>query len=235
MKPLALIPARGGSKRIPRKNIVPFMGKPMIAYAIELAMQSGYFETVMVSTDDEEISEVAKFYGADVPFIRSKNSSSDDATLLDAISDVYFEYRRRGLHYEAICCILPTAVMARQCDLEQCFNLFALGKFDSVFPVSKFSYPIQRALVKDESGLVKMERPEFYSSRSQDLEPAYHDAGLFYWLRPEQCIRKKTLITDASSCIILPEYLVQDIDIEDDLIMAEAKIQIAIRRRGIGS
>lgn len=207
----------------------------MISYAIDLAKKSGLFDAVMVSTEDDEISEVAKNYGADVPFMRSRDSANDHATLLDVIADVYHEYCRRDVRYDAICCILPTAVMARKMDLEQCHKLFESGRYDSVFPVSRFSYPTQRALVMNSSGLVTMERPEYYCARSQDLEPTYHDAGQFYWVSPERCIQKKTLITNASTCVVLPEYLVQDIDVEDDLIMAEAKIQIAAKRMGAES
>jgi N-acylneuraminate cytidylyltransferase len=200
-----------------------------------LAQKSGRFDTTMVSTDDSEIADIAKIYGADVPFMRSTVSADDSATLLDAITDVYIEYKKRGVQCDAICCILPTAVMARLQDLDQCYKAFVSGSYDSVFPVSRFPYPIQRALIIDKHGFVAMERPEYYRSRSQDLEPAYHDAGQFYWLNPEVCIQKKSIITNHSKCIVLPEYLVQDIDIEDDLIMAEAKIQIAMNRKWIQS
>lgn len=230
MMNLALIPARGGSKRIPQKNIMQFMGKPMIAYAIELAKQSHHFDTVMVSTDDQDIANVAVSYGAEVPFLRT-SAADDNATLLDVIANVVEEYQSRGKSYDAVCCILPTAVLARVSDLNRCYSIFESGIYDSVFPVSKFPYPIQRALVRDENGLVKMERPEFGQSRSQDLEPTFHDAGQFYWLRPKGCLSKKSIITDSSRCIILPECLVQDIDEEDDLIMAEAKFHIMAKRR----
>lgn len=232
MKCLALIPARGGSKRIPRKNIAPFMGKPMISYAIELAERSGLFDKIMVSTDDPEIAEVAKKYGAVVPFMRTAIVANDNATLIDVIREVCDTFSRQGEQYDAVCCILPTAVLARVSDLKRCHSILVSDSCDSVFPVSKFSYPIQRALVMDSSGLVRMERPEFLASRSQDLEPAYHDAGQFYWINPERCIRANSIITDCSKCIVLPEHLVQDIDVEDDMIMAEAKIQIAMNRMG---
>lgn len=232
MMNLALIPARGGSKRIPQKNIMPFMGKPMIAYAIELAKQFHHFDAVMVSTDDHDIANVAVAYGAEVPFLRT-SAADDNATLLDVIANVIAEYQSRGKIYDAVCCILPTAVLARVSDLNQCYSIFESGNYDSVFPVSKFPYPTQRALVRDKQGLVRMERPEFGQSRSQDLEPTFHDAGQFYWLRPKQCLSKKSIITDASQCIALPEYLVQDIDEEADLVMAEAKFQIIAKRKGV--
>lgn len=179
MKNIAIIPARGGSKRIPRKNIKPFMGKPIIAYSIEAALQSGLFDEVMVSTDDEEIAEIARRYGAKIPFIRSKENANDYAGLADVIDEVIKNYSLSGVSYDNWCCLLATAPFVTPSLLNDSYHLFITGGFDTLRPVIRFSYPIQRAFRMDNDGMVSFINPEYISTRTQDLETAFHDAGLF--------------------------------------------------------
>ena len=220
MSRLCIIPARGGSKRIPRKNIRDFLGKPIIAYSIEAALSSGLFDRVVVSTDDREIAEVATSFGAEVPFMRSAANSDDYATTIDVIEEVY---RRLGEHYEEVCCLYATAPLLRVEHLRAAGNLLHTGRFDVVFPVVRFGFPIQRALARGDTGRVAMFQPEHQATRSQDLPPAYHDAGMFYWIRPEIVLAKRQMYTDNSGSIVLPEQQVQDIDTETDWVMAEYK------------
>ena len=220
MKNLAIIPARGRSKRIPGKNIRPFLGKPIIAYAIETVIKSKLFSEVMVSTDDEEIAEVAKKYGAKVPFMRSEDNADDYATLSDVVDEVINSYSQMGDKYNYACCILPTSPLLTVHNLEKGLNLLTSKKLDSVKPVVAFSYPIQRAL-KLENGLVQMFHPEHKRTRSQDLVVAYHDAGQFYWFKFD-----KGLSGDNKGAIILKDTEVQDIDTLDDWKMAEIKYKL---------
>ena len=225
MKNLAIIPARGGSKRIPRKNIKPFMGKPIIAYSIEAALQSGIFDEVMVSTDDEEIAEVAKQYGANVPFMRSKKNSDDHATMEDVIEEVLNEYCCQNKSFDSFCCILSTAPFLRSMSLINSHIKFLDGKYDSLFPVLRFTYPIQRAL-RQVDGRIVMREPQYIHSRSQDLEPMYHDSGLFYWMTVSKFMEVKEIFCDNSGMIELSDLEVQDIDTYEDWRMAEIKYQM---------
>ena len=217
MSNLAIIPARGGSKRIPRKNIRDFLGKPIIAYSIEVAVESGLFEEVMVSTDNEEIAEVAKKFGAMVPFMRSKKAANDYATLSDVVEEVKEAYWRKGKSYDNICCILPTAPFVTVSLLKKGLFLLSEYKVDSVRPVVCFSYPIQRA-VKMNNGILEMFNPEHAKTRSQDLEPAFHDAGQYYWMK-----FSKGMKGERKMGFEVSTHLVQDIDTEDDWRMAELK------------
>lgn len=217
MSNLAIIPARGGSKRIPRKNIRDFLGKPIIAYSIEVALESELFEEVMVSTDDEEIADVAKEYGAKVPFMRSKETADDYATLSDVVEEVKEAYQEKGKSFDNSCCILSTAPFVTVSLLKKGLFLLSENKVDSVRPVVRFSYPIQRAVMMD-NGLLEMFNPEHARTRSQDLEPAFHDAGQFYWMKYAQGMKGGRKMGFEVS-----EHLVQDIDTEDDLKMAELK------------
>lgn len=218
---LAIIPARGGSKRIPRKNIKDFLGKPIIAYSIEAALDSNLFDEVMVSTDDEEIVDIAKSFNASVPFMRSSKNSNDYATTVDVIIEVIDQYRAAGKSFDEICCIYATAPFVTENLLLEAHNIFDQG-FDTVFPVLPFSFPIQRAL-RIENDKVVMFQKEHMSTRSQDLEKAYHDSGQFYWMRPQKVISEKTLFTDNTSSIILSEMDAHDIDTVEDWRMAEFK------------
>ena len=222
MKNLAIIPARGGSKRIPHKNIKEFLGKPIIAYSIEVALKSGFFDEVMVSTDDEQIAAIARKYGARVPFMRSAKTSSDFATTRDVLNEVVNEYQKRGLEFDAICCIYATAPLIAVDDIAEAYNILSQSDFVCVYPVVQFSYPIWRCLDVAEDGSMKRHWPEFENSRSQDLPKEYHDSGTFYWHRLED-----DKIADGKlGAIIMPEDRVQDIDTETDWKLAEMKYQL---------
>ncbi|MFW5886285.1 MAG: pseudaminic acid cytidylyltransferase [Bacteroidota bacterium] len=214
---LCIIPARGGSKRIPRKNIKDFLGKPIIAYSIEAALESGLFEEVMVSTDDKEIAEVAKQYGATVPFIRSDENANDFATLADVVDEVKEQFIAEGRRFNNICLILPTAPLIKVENIQKGYSILIKQKADSVRPLARYSYPIQRA-VKMQNGQIEMFNPEFQATRSQDLEPAFHDAGQFYWMKFDCGLRGQNKFG-----FEIPELEVQDIDTEEDWKMAELK------------
>lgn len=223
MKNIAIIPARGGSKRIPRKNIKPFMGKPIIAYSIEAALQSGLFDEVMVSTDDEEIAEIAKQYGAKVPFLRSKETANDYATTVDVIMEVLSIYSKKKVLFDNFCCIYATAPFITSSKITAGFNL--LSDYDSIFTVVPYSYPIQRGL-HIEKGKVTMLTPQYKDSRSQDLETTYHDAGQFYICKVQPFVLKKKLWTENTGALILSELEVQDLDTLTDWKLAEMKYQL---------
>jgi pseudaminic acid cytidylyltransferase len=219
MSNLCIIPARGGSKRIPRKNIKDFLGKPIIAYSIELALKSGLFEEVMVSTDDEEIAAIASKYGANIPFLRSANTSNDYATTSDVLNEVISEYYKKGKEYKNLCCIYPTAVLAIVEDLKCGYEM--LENADMVMPVTEFSFPPSRSLCLNDQGSASYRFPKHANTRSQDLEPWFHDAGQWYWYRidavklPLEKINKKVVIKSNQT--------VQDIDNLDDWRLAEIK------------
>lgn len=223
MANLAIIPARGGSKRIPRKNCKDFLGKPIIAYSIENAMRSYLFDEVMVSTDDEEIASIARQYGAKVPFMRSLENSNDYATTIDVINEVLEQYRVIDLDFDNVCCIYPTAPLLQISDLVKGLDKLINGNYISVFPIAAFSYPIWRGLeLVDEK--VKMVWPEYLNSRSQDLKSIYHDAGQWYWMTTNKL--GKALFTENSSSIVISEEYVQDIDTETDWVLAEIKYKL---------
>jgi len=224
MNNLCIIPARGGSKRIPRKNIKDFLGKPIIAYSIEAAQKSGLFDEIMVSTDDPEIAEIAKRYGAKVPFLRSDEKANDFATLADVIDEVKIKYQAQHKSFDHICCILPTAPFVTVEQLKDALFLLNENDADSVRPVVRFSYPIQRAL-KMSHGKIELFEPEHQNTRSQDLEPAFHDAGQFYWMKFEPGLRGQNKLG-----FEIAETQVQDIDSEEDWILAELKYQLKQKR-----
>jgi N-acylneuraminate cytidylyltransferase len=223
---LCIIPARGGSKRIPRKNIKPFLGKPIIAYSIEAALKSNLFDEIMVSTDDEEIAEIAKQYDTKVPFLRSKENADDFATLADVLIEVVNQYKEIGKSFDNICCILPTAPLTSANRIKEAFIKLVDEDMESVLPVVEFSYPILRALEFDDSNKLKMIWPEHLKTRSQDLKPAYHDSGSFYWVKNDVLLDQKTLFCKNGSAIVLPETEVQDIDNETDWKLAELKYKL---------
>ncbi len=226
MTNLAIIPARGGSKRIPGKNIRPFLGKPIIAYSIEAALKSGLFATVMVSTDDEAVAATARQYGAEVPFMRSAAASDDHAPLADVVDEVLHEYSSRGSSFDFVCCILPTAPLVTPELLQKGLHLLEESGGDSMRPVARFSYPVQRAFSM-QNGALEMLYPEYRTTRSQDLEPAFHDAGQFYWMRSKQGFRG-----DKRYGFEISQRLVQDIDEEADWEMAEMKYAASGKRTG---
>ncbi len=218
----AIIIARGGSKRIPRKNIKLFRGKPIITYSIETALNSGLFDYVMVSTDDDEIAVISKKAGAEVPFKRSEKNADDLSTTADVIFEVLTELEAGGKQFENACCIYPTAPFITKEILNDAYELLVKNKFESVFPVCSFSYPIQRALqIKDAK--VSMILPENINKRSQDLQTTYHDAGQFYWLNTSSFLKEKKMFTQNSGSVILNELQVQDIDNDTDWKIAELK------------
>lgn len=222
MKNIAIIPARGGSKRIPKKNIKDFNGKPIISYVIEVALASNIFDEVMVSTDSDEIAEIAKAYGAEVPFLRSESASNDFATTAQVLNEVISSYEAVNFNFENACCIYPTAVLLNQEVLKKAFQKFNEGNFDTLLSVLKFSYPIQRGL-REENDKLKMVWPENKYKRSQDLETIYHDAGQFYFFKTKEFREKKELFTDNTGYVLLSEYEAQDIDNLEDWKMAELK------------
>jgi len=225
MSNLALIPARGGSKRIPRKNIKDFLGKPIIAYSIETALHSGLFDEVMVSTDDNEIAEVAKKFGAQVPFIRSAENSTDLATTTDVIIEVLGNYKYiLKKEFKFVCCIYPAAPLIEPQDLIAGYNLLCEEKFHSLFPVVSFSYPIWRGLERGVRGLTKMLWPENLNKRTQDLKKVFHDAGQWYWL--DASMAHEGVFSNKTGTIIVSELRVQDIDNLEDWKMAEMKYKM---------
>jgi len=225
MNNIAIIPARGGSKRIPRKNIKPFLGKPIIAYSIEAAQQTGLFTEIMVSTDDAEIAQIAKQYGAQVPFFRSPQTANDYANIGDVVEEVLTTYRNKGITFDNVCCILATAPFINAKRIKEAYNLMLDQSFEAVFPIVRFSYPIQRAL-KLFNGKISMFQPENFAKRSQDLEPAYHDSGQFYWMRISEFMKQKRFFAQNAGAIVLPESEVQDIDTEEDWKIAEMKYKM---------
>lgn len=231
MKTVAIITARGGSKRIPRKNIKPFLGHPIIKYSIDAAIQSNCFDEIMVSTDDKEIAEISQRLGAKIPFMRSDATSNDFATTPDVIEEVLVEYRKMGYEFGYACCIYPTAPFITPAKLKEGFNLLKEKGADSVLPVVRFSYPIQRAL-KIEDGRLLMIWPENLNKRSQDLMPAYHDVGQFYWLKVESFLKERVLFGKHTVPLEVPESEVQDIDNEEDWKIAEMKYQAFQKYRG---
>ena len=229
MSNIAIIPARGGSKRIPRKNIRNFCGKPIISYSINSCLESNIFTEVMVSTDDEEIADVAQKLGASVPFMRAQQNSDDYATLADVLIEVLKAYKSRGVEFNSFACVLPTAPLISAARLNEANNICELNGFSSVFPVLRFSYPIQRALQIDEvTKKVSMVWPENLNQRSQDLEPRFHDAGQFYFARTDEFLIEKTLFMKNSGVIELSEMEAQDIDTIEDWKLAELKFKMRI-------
>ncbi|MDD4515328.1 pseudaminic acid cytidylyltransferase [Massilibacteroides sp.] len=225
-KRLAIIPARGGSKRIPGKNKRSFLGKPIIAYSIEIAIRSGLFDEVMVSTDDEEIAAIAVEYGARVPFFRSVEKAGDYATLTDVLIEVVQEYESRGEVFDTLCCLLATAPLLAIDDLKAGYAALAEGGFDSACAVVPFSYPILRALDLADDGILSMRWPEYAFTRSQDLKTAYHDTGTFYWIKRDTLLSEKKLFTAKGTAIVLDERSIQDIDTETDWLLAELKYKL---------
>ncbi|XOV92289.1 MAG: pseudaminic acid cytidylyltransferase [Bacteroidota bacterium] len=226
MKKLAIIPARGGSKRIPRKNVKDFCGKPIVSYSIEIALKSGLFDEVMVSTDDDEIAEISKSFGASVPFLRSKKKSDDFATTVDVIQEVLRSYSEIKKHFDYVCCIYATAPLINVESIIKGFDKLVREKRVSVFPVVEFSYPIWRGVSIKEGGKVEMIWPKFLNARSQDLDKVYHDAGQWYWINNELFASDRNLFSANSGCIELSEMNVQDIDNETDWLLAELKFKI---------
>lgn len=227
MKTLCIIPARGGSKRIHRKNIRQFLGQSIIKYSIDAAIDSKLFDEIMVSTDDDEIAKIAKENKAEVPFMRSDVTSGDYATTFEVILEVVKNYELNlNMSFDKICCIYPCAPFVTSKKLIDSFNLLNSKIFDSVLPIVQFSFPVQRSFLLNEKGKVDFSSPEFSLTRSQDLPSHYHDAGQFYWIDRKKCIEKNAIITSNTGAIIVSDMECQDIDNEIDWKLAELKYSL---------
>lgn len=224
-KSIAIITARGGSKRIPRKNIKEFCGKPIIAYSIEAARLSEVFDEVMVSTDDEEIAEIAKNYGAKVPFMRSAETANDFATTADVLYEVLTKYKKTGSEFELACCIYPTAPFVTSEKLQSAMRLLQEEETQTVMPVVEYSFPPMRGMyIRNEK--LQYCHPEYALVRSQDIEKMYHDCGQFYCVSVVDFLQEKKLVMTNTKAIVVPEREVQDIDTNEDWIIAEMKYQL---------
>ena len=221
---LAMITARGGSKRIPRKNILPFAGKPMLAYAIEAAQQSGLFDEVMVSTDDDEIAAIAREYGAAVPFMRSAKTSDDFSTTADVVEEVLDNYEAQGNAVDTFCCIYPCVPFLTAETLRASHAAFE--GTPALMPVCRYSAPIERALRIQPDGQLVASNPELRNMRSQDIEPSYFDVGMFYWARTANFRQHRSLIPPHTCAYIIDEKQCQDIDTPEDWQLAEIKYKL---------
>ncbi|GAB3030450.1 pseudaminic acid cytidylyltransferase [Bowmanella dokdonensis] len=231
---IAVIPARGGSKRIPGKNIKPFCGKPLIAYSIEVARQTGLFDRVLVSTDSEAVAEIARQYGAEVPFVRPTELADDHTGTSPVVRHAIRYCQEQGQAIELTCCLYATAPLLQPFSLLE--GLQKLEQYPDkafAFSVSSFAFPIQRALREIPRGGVEPIYPEHIGKRSQDLEEAYHDAGQFYWGRTEAWLSAKPMFAEHSMPVVLPRYLVQDIDTPEDWQRAELLYKAFIKEKNL--
>jgi pseudaminic acid cytidylyltransferase len=218
---LAVIPARGGSKRIPHKNIKMFCGKPMIAWSIEAARQSGCFDEVVVSTDDYDIAKVAKQYGASAPFTRPASLADDFTGTTPVIRHATEWFQQRGFVPSEVCCVYATAPFLQANDLRRGLDLLLENNCRYAFSVTSYPFPIQRAIRITGQGRVEMLHPEQFNTRSQDLEEAWHDAAQFYWGRTDAWVAESVIFSHDSMPVFLPRYRVQDIDTPEDWSRAE--------------
>ena len=216
---ICIIPARGGSKRIPRKNIKMFHGKPMIAWSIEAALKSNCFSRIICSTDDEEIADIAKAHGAETPFLRPSYLSDDHTGTIPVIAHA-IEFLKKD-KIDLVCCIYATAPFIQSEDIKQSLKKIKAKNIDYCFSVTNYPFPIQRSIRITKENRCEMFQPEMFEKRSQDLEEAYHDAGQFYWGKKGAWLEHRSLFSDKTSPYILPRYRVQDIDTEEDWIRAE--------------
>lgn len=218
---LAIIPARGGSKRIPRKNIKPFCGKPMIAWSIEAALKSECFDKIIVSTDDQEIAKIAIEHGASVPFFRPAELSDDQTGTIPVIRHAIDWFNQQGTPVKQACCLYATAPFVQAEDIQHGLEMLEQNKCDYAFSVTSYAFPIQRAIRLNEKGHVEMFNPEHFNTRSQDLEEAFHDAGQFYWGQAQAWLEGRVIFTPNSVPVLLPRHRVQDIDTLEDWVRAE--------------
>ena len=223
---IAIIPARGGSKRIPDKNIKHFAGKPIIAYSIEAAQQSGVFDKIIVSTDSEKIANTALQYGADIPFIRPLEIADDHTPTAPVILHALDQLKKQGIISQYTCCIYATAPFCQPQYIQEGFKLISQKKASSAFSVTTFAFPILRSLKINNGGNLEMNWPEYELTRSNDLPEAYHDAGQFYWLNTDIFLKTEKLYNKDALPVILPRYLVQDIDTKEDWKTAEYMYQV---------
>ncbi len=227
-KSVCIITARGGSKRIPRKNVREFCGKPMLAYSVECALASGVFDTVMVSTEDEGIAEVARAYGAEVPFMRSEATSNDYATTADVLREVLDEYGKRGAGFDVMCCLYPTAPFVRASELKEAAAMIEAGA-TSVIPVTSFDFPPLRGFKVGEDGSLEYAFPEYALTRSQDLPEMVHDCGRFYFARVGNYLASGAFAAPGCRALFIEPSLVQDIDTPADWGLAETKYRDAVK------
>lgn len=225
MSTIAIITARGGSKRIPRKNIKEFMGKPMLAYAIDAAKRAGIFDEVMVSTDSGEIAEIARSSGASVPFMRSEKTSNDFATTYDVLKEVLEEYRKSGKEFDNLCCIYPCVPFLKPDSLASAFDLMVARKANSIMPVCRYPAPVEWAM-RMENGILAADDIEKQMLRSQDLKPAFFDAGMFYFYKTDAFLKERTTLLPGTLGYVIDEAECQDIDTPDDWKMAELKYKV---------
>lgn len=218
---VCVIPARGGSKRIPRKNIKPFVGKPMIAHSIAAAKAAELFDRIVVSTDDPEIAETARMFGAEAPFVRPSELSDDFAGTHDVVGHAVQWLAEHGAPSTEACCIYATAPLVDVADIRRGYAKLMNGRWNSVLAATTFPFPIQRAITQNEDGSVRMLQPEHYRTRSQDLPEALHDAGQFYWATSETWMAPRRGFTDTTTVVVLPRWRVQDIDTPEDWERAE--------------
>lgn len=223
---IAIIPARGGSKRIPRKNIKLFAGLPIIAHSIKAAQDSGLFDRIIVTTDDKEIANVARTFGAEVPFMRPKELSDDYTATIPVIAHAIETIEQEGTKIDAACCIYATAPFVRPEDIQSAYHALIDQNKLYAFPVTTFPFPIFRGVKRSEEGSIEMFWPEHFSTRSQDLPEAYHDVGQFYWGRPEAWLGGLPIFSNAATTIVLPRHLVQDIDTPEDWMRAELMYKV---------
>lgn len=234
MKNLCVIPARGGSKRIPKKNIIDFCGKALIAHSIENALNSGIFDEVIVTSDDKEIIEVALKFGAKAPFVREANLSDDYASSTDAIKNAIEILQSKGQSYENVCCLYATAPLITPEILKHAYNKFIQNESKFLFAATEFEYPIQRAFKCDEKGRVSMFDESFYFKRSQDLESAYHDAGAFYFGKSEAWLKENFMFKPYSTAFLLPRDRVCDIDTMQDLEFTKLLYNFHLGEKNVG-
>ncbi|WP_419813300.1 pseudaminic acid cytidylyltransferase [Bacterioplanoides sp.] len=218
---IAVIPARGGSKRIPRKNIKPFSGQPMIAWTIAAAKKSAVFDRIIVSTDDEEIAAIARQYGAETPFVRPPELSDDHTATTAVIAHTIDYCQQQGISLDAVCCLYATAPFIQAEDIEKSYHQFCQDDWDYCFTVTDFPAPVFRSFKALNTGGVEMFYPEHFNTRSQDLPEALHDAGQFYWGTAQAWLDNKVIFSERSRVYKIPRWRVQDIDTEDDWQRAE--------------
>jgi len=226
---LCVIPARGGSKRIPRKNIKSFNGKPMIAYSIEAALKSGCFDKVIVSTDDQKIADVAMKHGAEVPFMRPVELANDHAGTLPVIKQAIEWLEQNDMPPNEVCCLYATAPFVQVQTLQKAYQQLKTSKADYCFTVTSYPFPIQRAIQVNKENRIEMFQPKHFNTRSQDLEEAYHDAGQFYWGKASSFKAIEPLFSTCASPYFLPRHLVQDIDTAEDWLRAELMYQVLLK------
>ena len=219
---IAVIPARGGSKRVPGKNIRSFAGQPMIGYSIQCALRAGVFDRVIVSTDDDRIAEVSLQFGAEVPFRRPPELSDDQSGTMPVVAHAIEWLRNQGMAPSAVCCVYPTAPFLRHEDLQRGLEILHNGPWQFVFAATSYAFPVHRSFEMSDAGRLRMLFPEHFATRSQDLPTVGHDAGQFYWGRPEAWCDLAPIFGEGATVVTIPRWRVQDIDSEDDWIRAEA-------------